>query len=99
MNWYRNRTTATKLLTASALMAALMGVVGYRGLATAGTLKAAIDELYKKQMLGSAPVYRMQTLLPTVGDLEPLAGATDARAGGFLRGFCSELREHFYASY
>jgi hypothetical protein len=50
MNWYRNRKTATKLLTAVAVMAALMAAVGYQGLSAAGTLKGV---LYARHMVAA----------------------------------------------
>ena len=67
MSWYRNRKTATKLLTAFAVMAALIGAVGFEGLSSAGTMKAALDRLYSKQMIGAGLVDQMQALVPTIG--------------------------------
>jgi methyl-accepting chemotaxis protein len=67
MNWYRNRKTVTKLMIAFALMAVMMGAVGYQGLTAAGRLNGMIDDLYAKHMVGSALIYQMEVLIPTIG--------------------------------
>ena len=78
MNWYRNRKTVTKLMIAFALMAALIGIVGYQGVTAAGRLNATIDELYVKHMVGAASIYQMEVLVPTIGrDLRQALIASD----------------------
>jgi len=67
MNWYKNAKTSTKLMLAFGLLAALLGVVGFQGVATSNTLNNMLGALYEKHMLGLASVQQAKALIPTIG--------------------------------
>ena len=99
MQWFRNRKTVTKLMSAFALMAALIGAVGFQGLTAAGKLNGVIDDLYAKHMVGSAVIYQMQVLVPTIGrDARQALIAQDAagreQCARNLEGYFSSMEEH-----
>lgn len=96
MYWYRNRKTVTKLMIAFALMAALIAVVGYQGLKAAGTLNGSIDDLYTKHMVGSAMIYQMEVLVPTIGrEARQALIAPDSSA----RELCARNMEGYFATF
>jgi methyl-accepting chemotaxis protein len=103
MHWYRNRRTVTKLMIAFALMAAMMAVVGYQGLAAARTLNGVIDDLYVKHMVGAAAIYQMEVLVPTVGREARQALIAPDSAGRELcarnlEGYFADLEDHIAAT-
>jgi methyl-accepting chemotaxis protein len=67
MNWYKNTKTSTKLMLAFGLLAALLGVVGYEGVAASNTLNNMLSALYERHMLGLASVQQAKALIPTIG--------------------------------
>jgi methyl-accepting chemotaxis protein len=102
MHWYRNRRTVTKLMIAFALMAALMAVVGYQGLAAARTLSGTIDNLYAQHMVGAAAIYQMEVLIPTIGrDARQALIAPDTQGRELcarnLEGYFADLEDHIAA--
>ena len=62
MKWFKNLRTVVKLVLAFGLMAALTGVVGYKGVAAAGELDSMLDRLYDKEMLGISAIQNANML-------------------------------------
>jgi methyl-accepting chemotaxis protein len=67
MNWYKNAKTATKLMLAFGLLAAMLGIVGYEGIAAANNLNNTLDTLYEVHMLGAALVQEVRATIPAIG--------------------------------
>ncbi len=56
MRWFKNLRTVVKLVLAFGLMAALTGVVGYKGVAAAGDIDAMLEKLYDKELMGISAI-------------------------------------------
>jgi methyl-accepting chemotaxis protein len=56
MKWFKNLRTVVKLVLAFGLMAALTGVVGYKGVAAAGDIDAMLEKLYDKELMGISAI-------------------------------------------
>jgi len=67
MNTFKNAKTATKLMLAFGLLAALIGLVGYQGVSSANTINNMLDTLYERHMLGAAQIQDAKALIPTIG--------------------------------
>ncbi|HUI55402.1 MAG TPA: methyl-accepting chemotaxis protein [Bryobacteraceae bacterium] len=67
MNWYKNAKTATKLMLAFGLLAAIMGIVGWQGIRAAGTLSNMLDVMYERHMIGSEAILEAKAQLGIIG--------------------------------